>query len=134
VNRIPCAASLSSTGVLYGLPPLQLKHSYPKSSAIINITFGRLLFAARAVLELNVAPAVAAKIDFKKLRRSIQLLRIIIVSKTLFLIFLAFITISRDLPFNFVIGIHVLNTVNNTIIGASIQMRLVTNMTNTPHE
>jgi hypothetical protein len=65
--------------------------------------------------------AIAAEIVFKKSRRSIQLLQIIIVSKTLFLIFLPFIAISRDLPFNFVIGIPARNTVNNTIIGASIQ-------------
>jgi hypothetical protein len=94
---------------------------------------GRLLFAARPILELNAAPAAAPTIDFKKLRRSIQLLQIIIVSKTLFLIFLAFVT-SLELPFNFVIGIPERKTVNNTIIGAPIQWRRVTEMTNRPYE
>jgi len=105
-----------------------------KTFSSYSLTCPSQSFSACPILELNAAPAAAATIDLKKLCRSTQLLQIIIVSKTLFLIFLPFITISRDLPFNFVIGIPKRNTVNNTIIGASIQRRLVTNMTNTPHE
>jgi hypothetical protein len=75
VNLIPFWASLSKFGVLYETLPLQLKHSYPISSAIIKIIlgflFGDLAHDRKTFCEVTAIAEIPIPVNFKNFRRFI---------------------------------------------------------------